>query len=59
MRNNIVKVRGRQGTKSLDITLPVNLSEKYGISEGDLFKITVEKDDKNLKIVYNLIYQNK
>ena len=31
MTNNIVKVRGRQGTKSLDITIPSKLSEEYDI----------------------------
>lgn len=59
MVNNIVKVRGRQGTKSLDITIPVKLSKKYNISEGDLFKVSINDDGDVIKLVYELIYKNK
>ncbi len=59
MIDNIVKVRGRQGTKSLDITIPAKLSEEFDINAGDLFKVTIINDEGVLKINYELIYKNK
>ncbi len=59
MTNNIVKVRGRQGTKSLDITIPSKLSEEYDINPGDLFKVIVIKKENSLTISYELIYKEK
>lgn len=59
MTNNIVKVRGRQGTKSLDITIPAKLSEKYNIEAGDLFKVEINNEDETLIIEYELIYKTK
>lgn len=59
MTDNIVKVRGRQGTKSLDITIPAKLSEEYNINAGDLFKVNITNENGVLKINYELIYKNK
>ena len=58
MTNNIVKARGRQGTKSLDLTIPVKISEEYDINAGDLFKVTVEQRKDKVEITYELIYKN-
>lgn len=59
MTNNIVKVRGRQGTKSLDITIPAKLSEEFNIDAGDLFKVNISKENESIIITYKLIYKNK
>lgn len=59
MTDNIVKVRGRQGTKSLDITIPAKLSEEFNIDAGDLFKVNVSKEKESIIITYELIYKNK
>lgn len=58
MSNNIVKVRARQGTKSLDITIPASLSQDYDINAGDLFKVEVCNDKETIKITYTMIYKN-
>ncbi|MBQ7927167.1 MAG: hypothetical protein IJ287_00235 [Methanobrevibacter sp.] len=58
MTEKIVKVRGRHGTKSLDITIPAELSEKFDINAGDLFKVKIIKDNDILTINYQLIYKN-
>ena len=58
MSDKIVKVRGRHGTKSLDITIPAELSKKFDINAGDLFKVKVINDDGLLTINYQLIYKN-
>lgn len=59
MTSNIVKVRGRQGTKSLDITIPAKLSEEYNIKAGDLFKVNIINENDVIFIRYELIYKNK
>lgn len=59
MTDNIVKVRGRQGTKSLDITIPAELSKEFNINTGDLFKVNVISDNDVITIKYELIYKNK
>ena len=59
MVDKVVKVRGRHGTKSLDITIPVELSEKFDINAGDLFKVKVTNDNDVITIEYQLVYKNK
>lgn len=58
MSGDIVKVRGRQGTKSLDITIPAKLSKEFNINAGDLFKVDITNED-TIIIKYELIYKNK
>ena len=60
MVNHVVKSRERQGTNSLDLTLPAEIKKEYSINGGDLFKVTVsENEDKELVIKYTLVYKNK
>lgn len=59
MTDNFVKVRGRQGTKSLDITIPAELSKKFNIDAGDLFKVNVISNNGVVTIKYELIYKNR
>lgn len=59
MKTYTVKARERQGTNSLDLTLPAELKKKYDLSKGDIFKIEVIQDDDILKITYKLIFKNK
>jgi len=50
-----VKARGRHGTESLDLTIPAELKREYGISEGDIFVVTIS-DDGELVIDYERIH---
>lgn len=59
MKNNIVKARERQGTSSFDLTLPTEISKKYFINKGDVFKVEAEYVNNNLEIKYSLIYKNE
>lgn len=59
MKNYTVKARQRQGTKSIDLTLPADISKEYSITRGDIFKIDPVLEDDTLKLQYTLIYQNK
>lgn len=58
MSEKFVKVRGRHGTKSLDLTIPAELSAKYDIKPGDLFKVEITNEG-SITIKYQLIYKNK
>ena len=55
---DVVKVRGRYGTTSLELTIPAKLADKYGIKQGDLYEVSISDTDE-LKITYTLIYKNK
>lgn len=59
MSEKFVKVRGRHGTKSLDLTIPAELSAEHDIKPGDLFKVEIIMDDDSVTIKYQLIYKNK
>jgi bifunctional DNA-binding transcriptional regulator/antitoxin component of YhaV-PrlF toxin-antitoxin module len=52
-----VKARARSGTASLDITIPVEVREEYGINAGDVFEVrTQETEDGELVITYELVH---
>lgn len=57
MKTTTVKARSRQGTNSLDLTIPVKIVDEAKIKEGDVF--TVEKLMKNggIKLIYSLVYK--
>ena len=59
MKNYIVKARRRYGTSSLDLTLPAEINNEYGLNAGDVFKISIEKDKNKFKIIYELIYKEE
>lgn len=59
MSEKFVKVRGRHGTKSLDLTIPAELSKEFDINAGDLFKVNITSDGDMITIKYELIYKNK
>ncbi len=56
--SDIVKVRGRHGTNTLDIAIPAKLSKEFNINAGDLFKVDIINED-TIIIKYELIYKNK
>lgn len=59
MKEFIVKVRGRQGTNSMDLTLPTEIRKEYDISPGDVFKVTVKNNKEELDITYSLVYKKE
>lgn len=59
MKEFTVKARERQGTKSIDLTLPAEIRRKYSIVRGDIFKVVSSNNEGNLKITYELIYKQK
>lgn len=55
----IIKARERQGTKSLDITIPTEIQQDYDINKGDVFKIDVVNVDNDIKIIYTRIFKEQ
>jgi len=54
-----VKARKRQGTNSLDITIPTKIVVSENISAGDIFEVNPSKDGNILSIEYKLVYKQK
>lgn len=55
-----IKARSRQGTKSLDLTIPVKVTKEMNIKEGDVFVVQACKnEDGKLEITYTRIYNAK
>jgi bifunctional DNA-binding transcriptional regulator/antitoxin component of YhaV-PrlF toxin-antitoxin module len=53
----VVKARSRQGTKSLDLTIPVRIANEMNIKEGDVFIVQIGKNaDGKLEIIYTRIF---
>lgn len=52
-----VKGRRRQGTNSLDITIPSKVVKEYKISPGDIFKVETKQMKGKLVIEYVEIYK--
>lgn len=54
----VVKARSRQGTKSLDLTIPVRIANEMNIKEGDVFIVQTGKNaDGKLEIIYTRIFK--
>ena len=58
MEKTTVKARSRQGTKSMDLTIPAKVCDELDISPGDIFELTVKKDEKEV-LTYNRVYKIK
>jgi hypothetical protein len=58
LMSNVVKVRSRSGTKSLELTIPVSLIKENNISEGDLFEVECNNAMGKTLITYRLIYKS-
>ena len=56
---NTVKARKRQGTYSLDITIPTKIVEEENISAGDIFEVNPLRESGSFKIEYKLVYKQK
>lgn len=59
MKTYIVKARERQGTSSLDLTLPADIKNEHNLSKGDVFKVEVIEKDDGFQLIYSLIYPDK
>lgn len=51
-----VKARGRQGTESLDLTIPAELKREHDIAQGDVFLVEVDDEDE-LTVRYKRLHE--
>ena len=58
MEKTTVKARARQGTKSMDLTIPAKVCDELDISPGDIFELTVNKDKDEI-LTYKRVYKIK
>ena len=52
-----VKARVRQGTESLDLTIPAELKREHGITPGDVFIVEVQDGTGDLTISYKRVHE--
>lgn len=57
MPKKTVKVRGRKGSPTMDISIPAAITREYDVDRGDVFTIDTETDDKGrLVLRYTRVY---
>ena len=52
-----VKLRKHYGASSLDLTVPSNIVKKKNLNPGDIFELTIKKENDKLILIYKLVYQ--
>ena len=57
MKKITVKARSRQGTNSLDLTIPVKIVDEAKIKEGDVFTVEKLMGNEGIKLIYSLVYK--
>lgn len=58
MEKTTVKARSRQGTKSMDLTIPAKVCDELNISAGDIFELTIKTDNDGI-LTYKRVYKIK
>ncbi|MDS0478356.1 hypothetical protein [Natrinema sp. 1APR25-10V2] len=60
MAKKTVKVRGREGTATMDISIPAAITREYDVERGDVFSVETETDVKDRLILqYTRVYDGK
>lgn len=56
-RKKTVKVRGREGTATMDISIPASVTREYDVEQGDVFALETDLDDEGqLVLTYTRVY---
>lgn len=57
MTKKTVKVRGRKGTATMDISIPASITRKHDIERGDVFALEeTEDEDGRVVLEYTRVY---
>ena len=60
MAEKTVKVRGRDGTATMDISIPASVTRDFDIEQGDVFSVETQTDEKDrLTITYTRVFSGK
>lgn len=54
-----VRARRRQGSNSLDLTIPSGVSRNYEIKPGDIFELDAVSDRGEVKLTYRRVYRKR
>lgn len=58
MAKKTVKVRGREGTATKDISIPASVAREFNVELGDVFAVDTEHNEENqLVITYTRVYE--
>jgi hypothetical protein len=60
MAKKTVKVRGRTGTATMDISIPAAITRDHDVERGDVFTIEADADDDGrLVLQYTRVYDGE
>ena len=60
MAKKTVKVRGREGTATMDLSIPAAITRKFDVDRGDVFAVDTETDDEGrLVLRYTRVYDGE
>ncbi|MGB9966213.1 hypothetical protein [Halobacterium hubeiense] len=60
MAKKTVKVRGREGTATMDISIPARITREHDVERGDVFTIETDTDDDGrLVLQYTRVYNGE
>ncbi len=51
MKRITVKAREHHGSKSLDLTIPVEIADRHKLTAGDVFEIEIQEKDGELTTI--------
>lgn len=57
MAKKTVKARGREGTATMDLSLPAEVTREFDVEPGDVFAVDAESNEKGeLVLTYTRVY---
>lgn len=57
MAKKTVKARGREGTATMDLSIPAQVTREHDVEPGDVFAIDIETDERGqLVLKYTRVY---
>lgn len=60
MVKKTVKVRGRDGTATMDISIPAQITREFDIERGEVFAVeTADDEDGRLVLTYTRVYEGE
>lgn len=60
MSKTTVKARGRDGTATMDISIPAAITRDFDVERGDVFTVETDTDEQGqLAITYTRVYDGE
>lgn len=55
----ILRARKRQGSNSLELTVPARICRDFDIQHGDVFEISSVQEKGEVKLTYRRVYRKR